>query len=49
MWIILTYFVAQSNYQAILGQALEASFQVIPAAEPESRAKTILFFLCLIL
>jgi hypothetical protein len=34
---------------AILGQALEASFQVIPAAEPESRAKTILFFLCLIL
>jgi hypothetical protein len=34
---------------AILGQAPEASLQVIPAGEPESRAKTILFFLCLIL
>jgi hypothetical protein len=35
--------------KAILGQAPKATLQVIPAAEPESRAKTILFFLCLIL
>jgi hypothetical protein len=34
---------------AIPGQAPEDTFQVIPAGEPESRAKTILFFLCLIL
>jgi hypothetical protein len=34
---------------AISGQAPKATLQVIPAGEPESRTKTILFFLCLIL
>jgi hypothetical protein len=34
---------------AIRGQAPETYLHVIPASEPESRAKTILFFLCLIL
>jgi hypothetical protein len=38
-----------SNLSAIFGQAPKASLQVIPAGEPESRAKTILFLLCLIL
>jgi hypothetical protein len=34
---------------AILGQASETTLQVIPAKEPESRAKPIFLFLCLIL